>query len=139
MSKNRTKSNRKKQLKERKKKMNSFAKRPRIAQQPIAPGILPGVTIDSLKDVTCMFCNEKVFLQAASLKIASPLQTQTSLPSVVAVPLGFMCAQCGQINPFDPKDPGRKATPEEIKAKESPSQDLDVKVNDGIATEDKPV
>ena len=72
-------------------------------QKPtLAPGILPGVTPDSLKKVTCKACEEpqERFMAISVLRHASPLQTQNGQPMIVNFNNGFACLKCGAINEF---------------------------------------
>jgi hypothetical protein len=66
----------------------------------IAPGVNPGVTVDQLKPLTCQ-CGETLFLHGSNVYYASPLQSATATPTLVQVPLGFICTGCGELNKFD--------------------------------------
>lgn len=72
-----------------------FGKSPRIA-----PGVNPGVTVNQLKPLTCQ-CGEALFLHGSNVYYASPLQSATATPTLVQVPLGFICTGCGELNKFD--------------------------------------
>lgn len=86
--------------------MKKFPGRPPTPEQlfgkkaRIAPGVNPGVTVDQLKPLTCQ-CGERLFLHGSEVYYASPIQSATGTPTLVQVPLGFICTGCGELNKFD--------------------------------------
>ena len=74
----------------------------------IAPGVNPGITVDNLKSLKCK-CGNALFLTAANIYYASPLQSVSGGPTLVQVPLGYWCTKCDKINDLDVADlPGIK-------------------------------
>ena len=69
----------------------------------IAPGVLPGITVDQLKPLLCK-CGNALFLQGSNVHFASPLQAVSGGPTLVQVPLGFYCTACEKLNDFDTAD-----------------------------------
>ncbi len=82
-------------VKDSKKMHNLFGGRPQIA-----PGVNPGVSLDSLKPLKCK-CGNALFLAASNIYFASPLQAVSGGPTLVQVPLGYWCTQCDKINDLD--------------------------------------
>ena len=118
--------------------------------QGIAPNLLPGVGINDLIDIKCDTCGSTVFYPAHTLKFASRLMSRNGQPTLVQFPLGFACASCNKINPFDaaalqagletPADKdGRelKAKQEKEKEETTPGPDLGISVEDGTVTGEK--
>ena len=66
----------------------------------IAPAIMPGVRWSDLTDVTCQ-CGGNQFIAASAIKLASPLQSKKNMPTLVQLPVGFMCTSCNMVNNFD--------------------------------------
>ena len=66
----------------------------------VAAGILPGVKWTDLADIACK-CGKTQFTQSCGIKLASPLQSTKSIPTVVQLPVGFMCTSCNAVNDFD--------------------------------------
>jgi thiol-disulfide isomerase/thioredoxin len=74
----------------------------------IAPGVNPGVNLDTLKALKCK-CGNALFLAASNIYYASPLQSVSGGPTLVQVPLGYWCTKCDKINDLDvSKLPGIK-------------------------------
>ena len=112
-------------------------------QQGIAPNLLPGVRIEDLIDIGCSFCGSKNFYPASALKFASRLMARNGQPTLVQFPLGFACASCGQLNPFDAAkiqsglegandQDGQKLKAKQEKEKENPAPDLGVSVSEEV-------
>ena len=114
-----------------------------VSQQmnSIAPNLLPGVTVDALTELKCNNCQGETFYPVHTVRLASPLQSRNSMPTLVQFPLGFACATCDKINPFDnPADKdGRelKAKQEKEKEETTPGPDLGISVEDGTVTGEK--
>lgn len=110
----------------------------------IAPNLLPGVKPQDLIEIKCSNCQAEVFYPAHTLKFASRFQSRNSMPTLVQFPLGFACATCGQINPFDAEalakgttdQDGQKQKTQQEENKPS-SGDLGVSVSDGVSAKEK--
>jgi hypothetical protein len=108
----------------------------------IAPNILPGVKPDDLNEIKCKFCQGETFYPAHFLKFASRFQSRNGQPTLVQFPVGFACASCGQVNPFDATDiggtdkDGQKSKAQQEK-KDEPGGDLGISVQDGTKTSEK--
>jgi hypothetical protein len=105
--------------------------------QSIAPNLLPGVTVDSLIELKCNNCQGETFYPVHTVRLASPLQSRNSMPTLVQFPLGFACATCDKINPFDNPQDGQKLKTKQEKKEENPEADLSVSVEDGTKTGEK--
>lgn len=70
-------------------------------QMTIAPGILPGIRSEDLKEVNCKNCGEDKFIAISEIRYASRFQSATGRPMVVNFQGGFACAKCAAINQFD--------------------------------------
>lgn len=120
--------------------------------QTLAPNILPGIKPNDLINVKCNNCSGEVFTPAHLLKFASRFMTRNGQPTMVQFPLGFMCATCQQINPFDieqlqkvlqdgtgANDQDGQKLKETVKEIKDPAEppDLGVSVGDGIKTKEK--
>jgi hypothetical protein len=105
--------------------------------QSIAPNLLPGVTVDALVELKCNNCQGETFYPVHTVRLASPLQSRNSMPTLVQFPLGFACATCDKINPFDNPQDGRELKAKQEKKKENPEADLSVSVEDGTKTGEK--
>lgn len=79
---------------------HNLFKNPKSKQ--LAPGIHPGIGLDSLKKLTCV-CGHDTFIQCSNAYYASPLQSVSGMPTLVQLPQGFVCAGCGKKNEFDKK------------------------------------
>jgi len=97
--------------------------------QSIAPNLLPGVTVDSLVELRCNNCQGETFYPVHTVRLASPLQSRNSMPTLVQFPLGFACATCDKINPFD--------NPADKKEDKVHTPDLGIDVSDGTKTGEK--
>lgn len=98
----------------------------------IAPNILPGVTIKDLRDIACK-CGGIIFSPAHTVKYASPLQTRNSTPTMVQLPMGFVCTSCGEVNNFE--DP-TGIIKEEEKPKTEAGGDLGVSVSESVKSKE---
>lgn len=112
-------------------------------QQGIAPNLLPGVRIEDLLDISCNNCGSKNFYPASALKFGSRLMSRNGQPTLAQFPLGFACASCGQLNPFDAAklqaglegangQDGQKLKAKQEKEKENPAPDLGVSVSEEV-------
>jgi hypothetical protein len=105
--------------------------------QSIAPNLLPGVTVDALIELKCNNCQGETFYPVHTVRLASPLQSRNSMPTLVQFPLGFACFTCDKINPFDNPQDGRELKAKQEKEKTTPGSDLAVDVSDGTKTGEK--
>lgn len=136
-------------------KMNNFKDMKMRAEQmarpqALAPNLLPGITPKDLVTVKCNNCSGEIFTPAHLLKFASRFQSRNGQPTMVQFPLGFMCATCNQINPFDIEQlskviqDGQKLDAadqdgQKLVSKEETNNppDLGVSVDDGVKTKEK--
>jgi len=125
--------------------------------QKIAPNLLPGVKPQDLTAITCNSCGSENFSPVHTLRFSSRFQSVNGLPTMVQFPLGFACAGCGAVNPFDPNQVNKALAEDDEKIKqekETPKyadvttdntrpqdgqklvnkEDLGVSVSDGIKT-----
>jgi len=124
--------------------------------QKIAPNLLPGVGPQDLTPITCKACGSENFSPVHTLRFSSRFQSVNGQPTMVQFPLGFACAGCGAINPFDPNQVNKALAEEDEKEKVkqdpryadavtdntrpqdgqklSNKEDIGVNVSDGIKT-----
>jgi len=90
--------------------------------QKIAPNLLPGVGPQDLTPITCKACGSENFSPVHTLRFSSRFQSVNGQPTMVQFPLGFACAGCGAINPFDPNQVNKALAEddEKEKAKQDP-------------------
>lgn len=76
---------------------------PKVQLKSIAPGILPGIGLGQMTELSCK-CGGKVFYGIMACHHASPLQSVTGRPMLVKSDLGLACTLCHKVNDFDSKD-----------------------------------
>ena len=86
--------------------------KPQFQQRTIAPGVLPGISMDQLKQSICK-CGWKEFTPVFQVHFASQFQTVTGNIMAVQVPCGFICSACG--TPLGVKEEDEKKDEEKYK------------------------
>lgn len=69
----------------------------------LAPGLLPSVKVEDLKEVKCK-CGNKFMVRASLIYFANKFQSSSGMPTLVDFPTGFVCTACAKINNFDSTD-----------------------------------
>lgn len=69
-------------------------------RKPLAPGLLPNVNPEDLKQATCK-CGGTRFVSICELRYATRFQTTMGQPMLINFQGGYACVNCSKINEFN--------------------------------------